>query len=206
MKKIIGIILSLTLVLGLCACGGPTPTEAANDFMRAIKEQDTETLKTVYAGGSLDITEDVKKGKGKDEFDELFGDALYEKLFAFEYEVSNEKIDGDKATVDVAIKTYGLGTSFTNFVSEFMAQAFSLALSGASEDAINKKSVEIFSAKLDEAKLDYEKTVTLNLTKKDNGWVVDELAEDGDFFNAITGGMIEAAKNAEDMFSSGEEK
>lgn len=201
MKKVIAIILSVALVFGLCSCGSPAPSEIANDFMKAIKEKDNETLKTVYAGGSLDITESVKEGEGGDEFDKLFGDALYEKLFAFEYEVSNEKIDGDKATVDVAIKTYGLGSAFTNFVSEYMAQAFTMALSGSSEEAIEKKALEILSAKIEETKMDYEKTVSLSLSKKEDQWVVDEVAEDSDFYNAITGGMLEATKNIENSFN-----
>lgn len=205
MKKVIGIILCIALVFGLCACGGPSPTDVTNDFMKAVKEKDNETLKTVYGGGDLDLTKSVKDGKGKDEFDKLFGDALYKKLFDFDYEVSNEKVDADKATVDVKIKTYDLGAAFTNFINDYMAQAFSMALSGASEDAVNKKAEEIFLSKLEESKKDYEKTVTLNLSQKDDKWVVDELKTNGDFYNALTGGIIDVSKNIEKSFGSNKE-
>lgn len=48
----------------------------------------------------------------------------------------------------------------------------------------------------------YEKIISLNLSKKDGQWVVDELAEDDDFYNAITGGMIATAKKSKNMFDT----
>ncbi|MCQ4638264.1 DUF4878 domain-containing protein [Anaerovorax odorimutans] len=212
MKKIIGIILSMVLVLGLCACGSPSPTDVTKDFMEAVKSQNAETLKTVYPDGEIDLLKEAQKKestdaeKADDALQKIYNEEMKDKLFDFDYEVSNEKIDGDKATVDVAITTYDLGSAFTDFATEFLKQAFSMALSGSSEKEINDKAAEILSAELSKMKKDYTGTATLSLSQKDGQWVMDKIDENNNFYNIITGGMGEAAKKIENSFGGSEDQ
>lgn len=203
MKKFTVIILSLLLILSFSACSSNalSPTEVSNEFMEAIKNKDNDSLKSLYAGKDLDITDGIEVDAGESAEVKSLYEEMYAKLFEFDYKVSNEKINDQKATVDVEITTYQLGQAFKDFVSDYMREALSLGLSGASDDAIEKKGVEILSNNLGSMKKDYSQTVTLGLTLQDDAWVVDELKEDSDFYDALTGGAVKAGKDMNSAFS-----
>ncbi len=205
MKKQLSIIVLAIMTLFLCACGSdtstPSPTDVARDFMEAIKNKDNDSLKSLYAGESLDITDGIDADAGESAEVKALYEEMYEKLFEFDYKVSNEKINDQKATVDVEITTYQLGQALTDFVTDYMGEAFSLGMAGASDDAIEKKAIEILSDKLGSMKKDYSQTVTLHLTLQDDAWVVDELKNDSDFYDALTGGAVKAAKDMNSDFS-----
>ena len=198
MKKIITIILCFAMALGLCACGAQSPTDATNDFMKAIKEKDADALKAIYSDGDIDLMKEAKQSdsSGVDaKLDEIYNKELEEKLFDFDYEVSNEKIDGDHATVDVKIKTYGFGTTFTKFMEEYFIQIFNMAMDGKSDDEIDKEATEMLSAKMKDMKKDYEKTITLSLSKKDDKWMVGSVDNNINFYDALAGGLLDSLKS-----------
>lgn len=204
MKKIIAISLSLILCVSMVACSGsgPTPTETAGSFLEAVKENDEEALKNLYADADLKLAEEIKQGEEDTQLNKVFNENMYPKILDFDYELSNEKIDGEKASIDVSIKTYSLGTAFTNFTGEYLTQAFSMALSGASDDEMDTKGAEILADQLEKTEKDYEGKATLHLTQKDDAWIVDSMEEDDDFYNAITGGMIEAIEKINESTDS----
>ncbi len=110
----------------------------------------------------------------------VYEEQMMPKMLDFDYELSNEQIDGDKATVDVKITTYSIGDAFTAFFSDYMSQALILAFSDASEEELDSLATTILSGKLaDLTEQKYEKTATLSLSMKDDKWVVDEI-ETGD--------------------------
>ena len=39
---------------------------------------------------------------------------------------------------------------------------------------------------------DYNGTATINLTKKDGKWQIDKFDDNGDFINALSGGVVES--------------
>lgn len=205
MKKQLSIIVVAIMVLSLCACGSgssmPSPTDVAKDFMEAIKNKDTDSLKSLYAGEDLNITDGIETDADESAEMKSLYEEMYAKLFEFDYKVSNEKINDQKATVDVEITTYQLGQAFKDFVGDYMKEAFSLGMTGASDDAVEKKGVEILSDKLGSMKKDYSQTVTLHLTLQDDTWVVDELKKDSDFYDALTGGAVKVGKDMNSTFS-----
>lgn len=204
MKKLLLPIMVLLLASVLSACGGPSPTEVTNSFMTAIKAADTDAISQLYAGEIDDIDfQDGVSADSEDNSDPLTKD-LDEKFLAFEYTVSNEIIDGDMATVDIAIKSYPLGEIFGEAVSEYISEAMTLAFSGASEEEINALLENIVMEKLGEAAMDYESTVTLSLTNSDEGWIVDDISEDSEFMDALTGGMMSFASEMESTFDFGD--
>lgn len=204
-KLSVAIALCIAFVFTVCGCGGPTPIETADTFLTAVKAGDAETIKTVYEDGEFNILATWDDGESDD--DELVDDSYFEetllpKIRDFDYELSNEKIDGDKATVDVKITTYDIGTAFSSFMTEYFAQALTLAFSDASEEKIEKIGETIFQTKMNElTEKTYSETVPLELVKKDDGWKVCTIDENSDFLNAICGNMIKTMEQLEDAYS-----
>lgn len=206
MRKLSMVVaLCVAFAFTLCGCGEPTPTETADTFLTAVKAGDTETIKTVYEGGELNLLATWDDGESDD--DELVDDSFFEetllpKIRDFDYELSNEKVDGDKATVDVKITTYDIGTAVSSFMSEYFAQALTLAFSDASDEKIEEIGETIFKTKMDElTEKTYSETVTLDLVNTDDGWKVCTIDDDSDFLNAICGNMIKTMNQLEETYS-----
>ncbi len=211
--KYIAIALSIfTTMLFFSSCGGPKPTEVADTFLTALKTQDAEKIAEVYSGGELDLinetyTEEAEEETADSSFDAITEEQLIPKMLEFDYELSNEQIDGDKATVDVKISTYRIGDAFSSFIADYMSQALILAFSDATEEDMDALASTLLSGKVaDMTEKTYEKTVPLSLTKVDDKWMVDKLEPAGEFVDALTGGLATSFKTIDDAFSNwGEE-
>lgn len=213
-KKLLVITLVMAMIAALSACGPkiPTPTETADTFLTAIKAQDGETLATVYADGDLDLLDKAAEADESGETNEdtgltkVYEEQMMPKMLDFDYELSNEQINGDKATVDVKVTTYRIGDAFTAFFSDYLSQALILAFSDASEEDLDALATTILSGKLaDLTEKSYEKTATINLSMNDEKWVVDEVQTGDDIVDAITGGLVTAFSGMEDTMSAWEE-
>ena len=207
MKRIISIILMVLMIVGLTACGA-SPTSTTESFLNAVKSGDTDTINEVYAGGTLDIMDsvsdegdDAEDETTDDSLDKVYDELLVPKLLDFDYEVSNEQIDGDKATVDVKFTTYKLGDAFSAFFSEYLTQAFALIFSDVSDEQMDALASNILTEKLNlcEEKT-YDKTVTLSLSKKDGKWVVDAIEPASDIIDALSGGLVTTMKNLDTVW------
>ena len=202
-KKLCSLLLILALVLSFSACSTPSPTEVTTAFLQAVKEQNTEDMADLYAEGSWSLSEEAGEEADLEEDDELsqyFVDEVFPKLLEFDYEVLEEKIDGEKAAVDVKITTYNLGDTFTAFVGEYLTQAFALAFSDADEDAITALGTSLFKEKAAVMEKTYTETVSIPLSQVDGAWVVDEIDEESPLINALTGGLIDALDTLENSF------
>ena len=202
-KKLCSLLLILALVLSFSACSTPSPTEVTTAFLQAVKEQNTEDMTGLYAEGSWSLSEEAGEEADLEEDDELSQysmDEVFPKLSEFDYEVLEEKIDGEKATVDVKITTYNLGDTFTAFVGEYLAQALTLAFSEADEDAIAALGASLFKEKAADMEKTYTETVSIPLSQVDGAWVVDEIGEESPLINALTGGLIDALDTLENSF------
>ena len=218
MKKILTVIaITLAMLVCMCACRGATaapeePAEApeksaaadtADAFFAALKAQDYEALADVYAGGELDLldtaaaaddAEEMIKGTG---LDTVYEEQLKPKVLDFDYEIIDEQTDGDKATVNVRIRTYAMGDTFRNSFSDFIAEGAILALNNASREEITARAAEVLTEKLAElTEKDYEKTAALSLTMTGDKWMVDEISYDDDIVDALSGGLVTAVKDA----------
>ncbi len=202
MKKTITLFLAFVLCFAFVSCGSTSPTDVTDSFLKAVKAQDAEEMAKVYAGDDFKLLD-------HDDENEEMADALEKsimtKFFDFEYKIANEKIDGDKAKVDVTFKTYKMGSAFTAFIGEYFSQALGLAFSGASDEQAEELAETLFTEQLDKlTKKDYTKTVSLSLEKVDGQWKVSELDEESDVLNAMSGGLIEAINNTSNAFDDAE--
>ena len=220
-RKLLVITAIMVMIAVLSGCGPkiPTPTETTDSFLQALKSQDAEAIVGVYDGTDVDLLEaasdsvednetDVDSETTNTGLEAVYEEQMLPKMLDFDYELSNEQIDGDKATVDVKITTYRIGDAFTAFFSDYISQAFMLAFSDASEEDLDALATTILSGKLaDLSEKTYEKTATLSLSMKDDKWVVDNIEDSDEFLDAITGGLVTSMKTMTDAFSAwGEEE
>ena len=203
-KKILSIAVVLTLVFSLCACGGPTPTSTVETFLDAVKAQDVETIKTVYADedfsfiGEMDLE---SEDNTQPETDKVLNEKMLPKLLEFDYVVSNEQINEDKATVDVTVTTYNFGAAMTTFFSSYMTQAFALIFDDNAESKLDKIGANLLTAEMDKlTEKNCEKTATITLTATEEGWVIDEIDDEGEVLDALTGGMVSSIKAIDEAF------
>ena len=208
MKKFLALALVIVLALAMTACGGSgasadTPTDAANAFLKAVQEQDTDAMAKVYQGdpAEMDLIGDTEMDS-KDIPAELSA-LLSEQMQQFEYEVSNEVVDEDTATVDVKITTVNIGKAFEDSINEFMEKAMAGEISSdTTEEELTKQLYAAFQEKLAAAEKDYEGTAVLNLTNVDGKWMVDQISQTDPLVNCLTGGLMDYSNS---LTSGGDE-
>ncbi len=201
MKRVICIVIVLTLIMAMsvsfagCGAKEPSPTEVLDSYLSTIKAEG-------FDPSALNMEEeDMGELVGSDA---EFVNNLLGKMQEFEYELSNEVIEEDKATVDVKITTYGLGSAFTETVSSYFQQAFVLAFSDASEEEIKDLFVNMFKEKLDTMAKSYEKTVTVEMVKGEEGWEIKDKDTDSPLYDALLGGLVTSVKNMAEAFGESE--
>ena len=176
MKKKLAIVL-LALVFCLVTACSKTPPVA--DALKA----DLENAKA--------NPEEIVSSIGADAFGEEATSALVDKILEFEYEIGEEKVDGDSATVELTVTTYPFGDIFTDLLTKIMSSGEELA--NMTEDELNDWIGDTLTEMLDGAEKTYTETISVPLELEDDQWVVQE---DEDFANAITGGMMDFANSA----------
>ncbi len=174
MKKVSILLLALCLIF-MTACGTASPTDALKADLENAKSSPDEII------GQL----------GEDGFGEEATQALVDKVLEFDYQLGEEKIDGDKATVETTITTYPFGEIFTGIVADFITQAF--ANPDMTDDDSSALLDQLLMDALDKADKTYSKTITIELSQEDGEWVVQESDE---MSNALTGGMLDFAAAA----------
>ena len=209
MRKVLKTIsiaaISICLMISFCACGTPSPTETADTFLSAVKAQDYEKVKSVYAGKSFDILdsmgEDDAEVEESESIDSSFEKELKDKMLDFDYTLSNEIINDDKATVNVEVTTYALGKAMTSTMVKYIEEALPLVFSGASEEELEKIMNDIFEEELSEfTDKTYSAKATINLVQQDGQWKVSEIDDEGELMNALSGDLVNAIKEINDSF------
>lgn len=206
MKRIISAICVIALVLSLCACGTPSPSEVTGRFLDAFKAQDVEGLKAVYEDSDsiedltdimdeTDITDDTMPKTAA-----YFQESVLPKVFEFDYVIKEEKIDGDKATVSVDITTYAFGDAFTAAMTDMLSTLFALAFSNPSDDQVDVAMRDAYKEHFDGAEKDCSMTMEISLSKTDDGWVVDSIEDQEEIIDPLLGGMLKAIENTAESF------
>lgn len=198
------------LVLAGCSAG---PSSAVDSALKAIKGQNVEALQKVCIP---DVSTDTIITKGAapeingveltDEQKAVF-DSYASKLLDFDYSIKSEKVEGDKATVEVTFKTYDFAPVVTGWMNDFYTQALTTAFAnlGASQDVLQQKMAGILVDTL-QARLPLlgektlETTGTFECQKTNEGWKLVELSKDAR--NAMLGGSPAALESAQDKMNS----
>lgn len=171
-KMILGVVVAVVVIIAIIAC------------IFLMSDSPKKTVETMLS--------DLKSGNYAQE---MLGNALQEegfnedaqKLFfdKLDWKIQNEKIEGDKATVEVEITN----KDFKTIIGNYMQKVLKVAFSGQN---INQD--EMMNYLIEELKNDEIETVTANqsivLEKKDGKWEATE--ENNDFANILLPGFNEA--------------
>lgn len=171
MKKLIGICCALMLFCG-CSLGEDmtnTPTKKTEEFLSKYQTLDGDVL------DSLDnvIDEDVNFNTAqRDQYRELMK-KHYQNLT---YEIKDEKIDGNKATVTAEIEV----TDYTNILEEAdkVLKETPEKFQDESKNFDESKFMDYRLEKLKDASDTVTYTVNFHLTKKDGTWEMDLLSDE----------------------------
>lgn len=122
----------------------------------------------------------------------------------FDYKISEEKIDGDKATINVKITSYNIAGFMVNWITDYMQTASEQFADSTPDDSQMEQMLkESYENQKSTLKKDLKKDVKLNLVKDDGKWKVNTLKNNDELFNAINGGVIDLSKKiAEDLDNS----
>ena len=201
------------MVFSMAACGNKpsaqntdeeeimSPTQTLDAFLKAFKARDADKLNEFYEGESDDLI------FWKDLEDPALSglmDKMMEKLLDFDYALSNEKIDGKTATVDVNFTTYDIGGIMKDIIENMLSDAAALALSGLTQEELEAEINEIMTKKFEEyakiAKKEKVVSIPVNLVMINGRWLVKDISRTDDIMDALSGGLTEFAENIGDIF------
>lgn len=179
LRKITIAVLALTMIFAFGACTkSNTPTVVVEKQMQQIKDEQSETeLSSLVSDAS--IAKKYKKQYQK----------LLEKIQDFDYEVTDEKIDGDSATVTVKITTYDFGKAYQEMYEQISKDAAAGKIS-SSTDTTNYIYKLMFSKMNGLKDKDYTKKVKVKCTKDDDGTWDTNILDDSSIEDAILGGVM----------------
>ena len=213
MKKIFCIIMVIVMALSLASCGGSaaepeetapamSPTETVDSFLTAFKAGDFEGAKEFYEGSADDLS--MIEEEDDPALSGVIAD-LTSRILDFDYELSNEVINGETATVDVRFTTIDFGQIMGEVLDSMLSDSVALALSGLSQDELEAEINELVESKFSEilktAKKDKVSDVTVELVLKDGKWLIKDLSDSEEILDAISGGLIEFAESIGDTLS-----
>ncbi len=186
MKNLRFMIPILVIAMLLTGCSLSKPDSVVKKFNDAMKVYDIETMKECVISGGEDIDEvkDVLSGEESSDSSEaetfsVFADFLREQGKKMKYSVTDTNVEGDTGYVTVKYNYVDASPVVTSFIGEYFTQAFALAFSGASDDAMNDLAESIFNEKKDSvACKDAELELTYVCSKKDGEWKIDTIPEE----------------------------
>lgn len=194
---------SMVFVFSACGAGSGGPSKAAKTFLKSLKNQDSENMAAVYLGKEPAMGYFGEKALASMDANDLFMSAIIEKFMdvicSFDYNVSNERINGDTAMVDVTMETVNMGAIVENSLIEFMPELFAAALTGDAAGAVDSFT-EIFKENVKNTE-PYVGTATLSLTLVDGEWMVDEIDSNEAFMNLLTGNLLGTLEDINNMLN-----
>lgn len=178
MKKLISVILAISLVFSLAACGAKSsPTDVVRKYCDAMKQLDTKTMSACLLNGS----DDSDDSSLDEEYGDFSGLIEYFKECAAQqkYEILDSTTSNDKGTVTVKFTYVDATNVITETFQAYLLTAFGLALSNADEETMQKAFFDAFESKKEIIKTGIsEVTVVFNCTKTDSGWLIDDSPEE----------------------------
>ncbi|MBQ9057713.1 MAG: hypothetical protein IJ125_00850 [Atopobiaceae bacterium] len=195
------VLVALVCVVG-CSAAPVSPSATVTKALNAVKGKDFDKLKECFVSSenSDSVIDSVKNSAPglstsyEDPDIQKIVNGLLDKLLSFDYELGSESVDGDHATVDVTIKTYDMGTAFTDAFKDYIGKGIGAALSGASQEEMTKMFAESIEQALNsQGAMNYSAKTQVNLTKVENDWKIDDVSEDN--LDALFGGVMSNLKS-----------
>ena len=188
MKKLGILLMSLLVCFSLSACGSkPDPT--VTNFCDAMKQYDFNTMKEYVVDGDNNSIEDpFSSSEG---MTEQTLNILKECVSKMSYEIESSEVTDKTAKVTVKFNYVDLSPVITDAVSEYMQQAFMMALSGANEETMETLFDNIFNEKYKASETTMiTDSVEFECENTDNGWKISKVPDD--VVNILSSNMVKA--------------
>lgn len=198
LKRFLIIMLTIVMVVGITACGKSTPTSEVEKVLEGLaagKRDEinilvTDAINKSIFGGSEELSEEVQGGMTEETQDLLNG--IVGKM---EYKINSEKIDGEKATVNVTLKGGNISKAFKGYLGDLLTLAYTsdvLATTPKEEYFLLVNSLFYEKLKV----IEYEdRSMDVNLTKAGYKWKVENDAAFFDLLLGNTGGNVAGSGN-----------
>ena len=168
MKKI---LLSIIAILTFAGCSNimqQTPTSVVEDYLHKYQTLDEDLLDQLAAVLDMDNLNDTNK--------EAYQDVMKRQYQDLDYEIKDEKIDGDEATVEVEIEVYNY-QSVSNDADKYLEE-HKEEFYGTDKKVDMDKYMEYKVGKLNDAKDKVTYTIYFTLSKDEEGkWKLNDLSE-----------------------------
>ena len=177
MKKICSVLLCLSILIGLCACGAASagPDSVVREFSEAMKKMDFEGMSKAVKGNEydpsvLDSSDEITK--------QLF-DYMKTENAKITYTLDKTEVNGDKGTVDVTYKYSDAAPIVQATMGDYFTKALGLAFGGASEEEMGKLFLTLFTEKAKTVSAAQgESKVTYSCIKTDGSWKIEKIPDE----------------------------
>ncbi len=167
-----------------------TPTEAADAFLKAVKNRDISSIGKLYRGDPEEM--DLAGTADDEDFPAELSTLLTQKMQQFDYRLSEEKITGTTATVKVTVTTVNISKALADAVNDFLTHMITGEIfSSSSEDDLLAGLYRDFYQNLSAAPKDYTGSAVMELTLVNGEWKVNVIPSYGPLINCLTGGLME---------------
>ncbi len=167
MKKLVLAIAILFLFTG-CNDMMNTPTKKVEDFLGKYQSMDSDVL--TQLDDIIESDRDLKDAQKKDY------KSLMEKQYQnLSYKIKDENTDGDKATVDVEVEVYDYRSALDKAETYRDENKDEFLDDDKKEDSSKYMDYKIAELKKVSDKRKY--TITFNLHKEDDEWVLDDISD-----------------------------
>ncbi|PKM72820.1 MAG: hypothetical protein CVU91_07275 [Firmicutes bacterium HGW-Firmicutes-16] len=189
MKKVLCLVLALSMSLVLVACG---PKESAESVVKnaieSVKNMNVESMQSYWGDDQFkDVNSEESSAESDAESLAMMG-LIVKNL---DYEIMDANEEKDTATVKVQITNLDMSKLMSEFVSQALSEVLSYAFLSEdqqpSEEELNKKYMDMMTTLLDrEDNPKVTNTVDITLTLVDNQWVI---TPNEDAVDAMLGGI-----------------
>lgn len=188
MRKFFYMVLCLMLAVGLTACASKmdSPTVVTEKFLAAVKKHKVLTASSYYDGKiknlvkKVDLSVFTSSSSGKmTKAQKTFVKKVINKMTNYTYQVTDEKINKNKATVKVKLTTYHFGSAFKDIASDIVEEAFNRVLVGQKVNTTDlyNQALQLANKKLPGLKRNYKVTAVISLKKVNNKWKISDLSK-----------------------------
>ncbi|MFO7887693.1 MAG: DUF4878 domain-containing protein [Eubacteriales bacterium] len=192
MRKLISLLLILTLVLLTIGCSSQAnPETAVKNYLEAVKEFDVDTMNSLMAKPEEDDFQEMLEDEG--EMATYFMNYIKNNAKKIEYEIINMKIEDDTAKVDVKAKFINGSPLIIETFGELFKNLMTESFSGneLSEEETEMLIIEIMEEKSQEIETKFvENQFTIDLVKKDNNWYLEKVSDE--LTNVVTANFFKA--------------
>ena len=200
MKKLMCMVLTMTLIVSLAGCGRASAESVVEDAIQAFQSADVDAIRECWGNTDLASSEDSAE-------DDAYTQQMLEPLASsLTYQITDsvEDVKAGTATVTVEFTNIDMSTVFSEWMRELFSQALGYAFLPAdqqpSEEELNDLSIESF-IEIIENHADVDKvtnTVDISLSLVENKWRIDP---SDTVIDAMTGGMMTSFSSLDEFFN-----